>query len=582
MPLDVHKYKSFYKENWYIQKFNAAPNILDLGARSGIISCWRYLGYGYKMFINIYRNDFAEMFYHKKSLKLIHQQVVKHQRQDKKYLEKIRKLWLSQMDELSRKYLNRKFNFSNLAFTTLVKEYHKFYKLYIEACGIAHIIEGITLTTDIELKNLLLKELHKQKYAPRLGSALPILTAPIQDTFFNKEQRSLARLINYVRNDSKLNKIIQGSSKEKIIRVINRKPRFREMLDNHIKHFHWIRNSYAGAVNLKLWDFLREIREFIRLNKDLVVVPPSKPKNNYLAKKSFIKKWKLTKEIQELIYLTDFMTSWQDERKEYTLRGINANENFLSEIGRRIKIPLYLMRYLLINEFEVNNLKRVKKNNLRLRRKGCVVMASKKIFDTSTTSPNAWHLGIQNRNSKGLVAQCQPRAVTGNEIESRCPLDPHLSLKSSSPKQKIHQVIEDLPLESRGVDIVSGNLFRQIVKKLTRNHQMAKMRELSGLPGAAGKIVGKVKICFDLKDMRKIKEGDILVTSMTRPEYMPAIKIAAGIITDEGGITCHAAIISRELGKPCVIGTKVATKCLKDGDTVELNGNHGLVKVIFR
>ena len=67
---------------------------------------------------------------------------------------------------------------------------------------------------------------------------------------------------------------------------------------------------------------------------------------------------------------------------------------------------------------------------------------------------------------------------------------------------------------------------------------------------------------------------------MTRPEFVPAMRKAAAIVTDEGGVTCHAAIISRELGKPCIIGTKVATKALKDGQYVDVNANHGIVKVV--
>ena len=67
---------------------------------------------------------------------------------------------------------------------------------------------------------------------------------------------------------------------------------------------------------------------------------------------------------------------------------------------------------------------------------------------------------------------------------------------------------------------------------------------------------------------------------MTRPEYVTAMKKAAAIVTDEGGITCHAAIVARELGIPCIIGTKVATKTLKDGEMVEVRANHGYVRVI--
>ena len=81
-------------------------------------------------------------------------------------------------------------------------------------------------------------------------------------------------------------------------------------------------------------------------------------------------------------------------------------------------------------------------------------------------------------------------------------------------------------------------------------------------------------------DFPKFKKGMILVTTMTRPEYYPLMRIAKAVVTDEGGITSHAAIISRELGIPCVIGTKIATRVLKDGQLVEVDANKGVVKVI--
>jgi len=67
---------------------------------------------------------------------------------------------------------------------------------------------------------------------------------------------------------------------------------------------------------------------------------------------------------------------------------------------------------------------------------------------------------------------------------------------------------------------------------------------------------------------------------MTRPDYITGIRQAAAIVTNEGGITCHAAIVARELGIPCVIATKIATEVLKDGDIVEVNANHGVVTLL--
>ena len=80
--------------------------------------------------------------------------------------------------------------------------------------------------------------------------------------------------------------------------------------------------------------------------------------------------------------------------------------------------------------------------------------------------------------------------------------------------------------------------------------------------------------------MPKIQKGDIIISPMTRPHFVPALKKASGIVTDFGGMLCHAALISREFGIPCVVGTKYATKVFKDNDLVELNAYEGVVRKI--
>ena len=84
------------------------------------------------------------------------------------------------------------------------------------------------------------------------------------------------------------------------------------------------------------------------------------------------------------------------------------------------------------------------------------------------------------------------------------------------------------------------------------------------------------------RKMQEMKEDEILVAGQTRPFLMPAIRKAAAIVTDEGGVTSHAAIVSRELKKPCIIGTKVATKVLKTGDLVEVDADKGIVRILKR
>ena len=83
-----------------------------------------------------------------------------------------------------------------------------------------------------------------------------------------------------------------------------------------------------------------------------------------------------------------------------------------------------------------------------------------------------------------------------------------------------------------------------------------------------------------LEAIKKAEEVFVLVTSMTRPEMVVAMEKAAAIVTDEGGITSHAAIVSRELKIPCIIGTKIATRILKNGDLVEVDAFKGIVRKI--
>ena len=90
-----------------------------------------------------------------------------------------------------------------------------------------------------------------------------------------------------------------------------------------------------------------------------------------------------------------------------------------------------------------------------------------------------------------------------------------------------------------------------------------------------------VKIIRHSVSLSKIKDGDILVAVTTHPEYVPAMKKSAAIVTDEGGITSHAAIVARELGKPCIVAAKNATRVLKDGDRIEVDAFRGIIKKFF-
>jgi phosphohistidine swiveling domain-containing protein len=104
------------------------------------------------------------------------------------------------------------------------------------------------------------------------------------------------------------------------------------------------------------------------------------------------------------------------------------------------------------------------------------------------------------------------------------------------------------------------------------------VKELAGTPAFVGTHTGKVKLVFGVEDASKVEEGDVLVTRMTTPDLVFIMRRAGAIVTDEGGLLCHAAIVSRELGVPCVVGTDTATKVFQDGELVEVDAGKGVIR----
>jgi len=107
-----------------------------------------------------------------------------------------------------------------------------------------------------------------------------------------------------------------------------------------------------------------------------------------------------------------------------------------------------------------------------------------------------------------------------------------------------------------------------------------KVKQLKGLSVSPGKCKGEVVRVKAVKDLAKIKKGNVLVTDIPKLPYNPFTKKAGAIVTNEGGVLSHVANLAREFGTPCVVGTKTATKVLKDGDMVEVDANKGVVKKI--
>jgi phosphohistidine swiveling domain-containing protein len=117
------------------------------------------------------------------------------------------------------------------------------------------------------------------------------------------------------------------------------------------------------------------------------------------------------------------------------------------------------------------------------------------------------------------------------------------------------------------------------VEKLSRiDEDEIKGDSVKGMKAYRGYAKGKCRIILNPFNYKEFNEGDVLVTGMTRPDFLPLMKKCSAIVTDIGGLLCHAAIVAREIGKPCVIGTKSASKVFRDGDIIEVDADKGIVR----
>jgi len=156
-----------------------------------------------------------------------------------------------------------------------------------------------------------------------------------------------------------------------------------------------------------------------------------------------------------------------------------------------------------------------------------------------------------------------------------------LNDKKPNTKQNVERIrVSVLLYRNNTHTILEGEKAEKFIAEELKPVKFTPKKILKGQTAFQGIVKGAAKIVLDQKDISKIKKGDVLIARMTTPDLIPAIKKASAIVTDEGGITCHAAIVARELKIPCLIGTKYATINFNDNDIVLVDAKNGFVKLI--
>lgn len=150
-------------------------------------------------------------------------------------------------------------------------------------------------------------------------------------------------------------------------------------------------------------------------------------------------------------------------------------------------------------------------------------------------------------------------------------------LNEINSRFKSHALI----LEKGKTRVITGKELMAYSKSyLSKMKKLMKLNEIKGETAFPGKVTGKVNLIGRVTDLPSFRKGEIMVTGSTLPQYVPAMKKALAIVTDEGGMLSHAAIMSREFKKPCVIGTKIATRILKEGESIEVDATNGIVRKV--
>jgi pyruvate, water dikinase len=195
-----------------------------------------------------------------------------------------------------------------------------------------------------------------------------------------------------------------------------------------------------------------------------------------------------------------------------------------------------------------------------------IKVADKKIALSRDSSGNGTVVQLREEKSKHQV-------LKNHEILELANLALKLEAHYGKPQDM------EFAIENDEIFIVQTRPITTIEKRISTEDMKSVEGEviLEGLAASPGIASGTVKIIEDLDDQHKIQTGDILVTKMTNPDMVVSMQKSAGIITDDGGLTAHAAIVSREMGIACIVGTEKATQVLKDGDIVTVDGYHGKV-----
>lgn len=411
-----------------------------------------------------------------------------------------------------------KINLGALSDRELLKLYYGYYSIY-ESVHIWHWVQTCVDFGENLFSKYLMAYL-KDKIGNKkysLGDVFAVLTTPTNESNPTKEHKDLLKILQYIVKHQKLKNYFKNTETRIIVSELkNKNAPLDKMLEKHAQKYGWLGYGTVGPN----WDknyFIDILASLVRQNAQ----PEKLLRNLEQYKKiTFLKQKKYQKELT-----------------------IDATHKRLFKIARGLVFTKGLRKDSMFHSYSV-------------------------IENLFREIGRRFYLSVQQ------VRFCYPHEIKSLLLQgkfSAAKLNERYKFSVQYSFGKHYK--DDILLEGKKAKdfLKTLRFFRVDIKDV---------KFLEGDCASSGQARGEVRIVNIKKDMQNMKKGNILVSGATNPDLVPAIKKSSAIVTDVGGITCHAAIISRELGIPCVIGTKIATKVLKNGDMVHVDATHGKVTII--
>ncbi|MBI2112841.1 hypothetical protein HYT52_04860 [Candidatus Woesearchaeota archaeon] len=335
-----------------------------------------------------------------------------------------------------------------------------------------------------------------------------------------------------------------------------------------------LEETYAQQENIALLGLLEEIKSDPRLSSIFLSDKDKKSLLSDLQRQNRLFFQKFTQHYQKYCWLP------------YMYIGPSWDENYFIESIRG------LLRQKVSYPEEMNDLKKKKS---KLRKDQEMYLRDLSIHDEHRVLFEVARRFVYSKSYRkdamyfscsvleGLLREVAKRtSLSLSQVYRIFPWEIEKALEGKIDENILNQRVYTIQYSTdKGRKIYSGKEARSFFQTIAFVEQKTeKPSTVVGDCACVGKVRGKVKIINSIDDMKKMKEGDILVSYATSPDIMTAIKKSSAIVTDLGGIICHAAIVSRELHIPCVVGTKIATQVFKDDDIIEVDATHGIVRKV--